>query len=237
MIQSTSHSLTKQMWTVSTNVPNVKKSAHITVQKKTVLIQIHCLQQSCPFPTNTFTLFPCKKSKQMAEELKKNSLLQKKIPPDLLDLLRKILAEWWYYPPLARQKDTSCWSNKAVPAFPLGHNCWALTCSHKEFTVWSVRPSDEVNTSWAMTEHVAGSQGKCVCVCLILACFYMCLQVHQAEVWNVWLYHGIRRKRRRRRQQLVKIWDLRCGVWASLGCLKPCGKSLWRCRGRFHHLK
>lgn len=40
----------------------------------------------------------------------------------------------------------------------------------------------------------------------------------------------------RRRQQLVRVWGLHCGVWASLGCLKPCVKSLWRCHGRFHHL-
>lgn len=141
--------------------------------------------------------------------------------------------------PPATHKDTSCWSHKADPVFPLGHNCSGLMCSHKEFTVWSVHPLwSQHQLSYDWTEHVAGSQGKWMYVCLH-ACeldpsmFSMCACVFEnmsAEVGHVAFYSKGWRG-------LVKIWHLHCAVWASLGCLRPCGKSLWRCRGRFHHLE
>lgn len=86
---------------------------------------------------------------------------------------------WQIHPPSpsATHTDTSCCSHKAVP---VRHNCSGVT--HKEFTVSQHSPSSEVNTSWAVTQHVAGSQGgKCLRVRylhVLCACFG-CLQEGQ----------------------------------------------------------
>lgn len=81
--------------------------------------------------------------------------------------------------PSATHKDTSRCSDKAVPVFPLGHNCSALTCSHKEFTVRSVHPPLKSTPAelWLNMWQVA--RGTCVLVCLhtcVFFCFvFFCL--------------------------------------------------------------
>lgn len=131
--------------------------------------------------------------------------------------------------PSATHKDTSCCSDKAVPVFPLGHNCSALTCSHKGSTVRRVRPPLKSTPAelWLNMWQVA--RGTCVLMCL-----------HTCMFFSVFFSKNVVTVQRREEEEvggLVKFWGLRCGVWASRGCLRPCVKSLWRCRGRCRHLE
>lgn len=127
---------------------------------------------------------------------------------------------WQSHPPSpsATHTDTSCCSHKAVP---VRHNCSGVTCLHKEFTVSQCSSSTEVNTSWAVTQHVAGSQGG-----------------NAWELDTCMFFVPVLVVCRRDKQETadVTFWGLHYGVWASQGCWKPCAKSPWRCPGRSRHL-
>lgn len=93
--------------------------------------------------------------------------------------------------PSATHKDTSCCSDKAVPVFPLGHNCSALTCSHKGSTVRRVRPPLKSTPAelWLNMWQVA--RGTCVLMCLHTCMFFF--WVFFPKTWL--LYSDVKKRR------------------------------------------